>query len=77
MRLRSILRSARAGMGGMLAPVRAVKVSPRGRPHHNRTYTPDRGKESIYGTLGDLCSEKEVQKKVSQKLVLTKLEKLM
>lgn len=25
-----------------------------------RTYTPDRGKQSIYGTLGDLCSEKEV-----------------
>lgn len=27
-----------------------------------RTYTPDRGKQSIYGTLGDLCSEKEVPK---------------
>jgi hypothetical protein len=25
-----------------------------------RTYTPDRGKHSIYGTLGDLCSEKEI-----------------
>ncbi len=25
-----------------------------------RTYTPDRGKHSIYGQLGDLCSEKEV-----------------
>lgn len=25
-----------------------------------RTYTPDRGKQSIYGTLGDLCSEKEI-----------------
>ena len=25
-----------------------------------RTYTPDRGKSSIYGILGDLCSEKEV-----------------
>lgn len=27
-----------------------------------RTYTPDRGKQSIYGQLGDLCSEKEVPK---------------
>ncbi len=27
-----------------------------------RTYTPDRGKQSIYGILGDLCSEKEVPK---------------
>jgi len=27
-----------------------------------RTYTPDRGKQSIYGRLGDLCSEKEVPK---------------
>ena len=25
-----------------------------------RTYTPDRGKQSIYGILGDLCSEKEI-----------------
>ena len=25
-----------------------------------RTYTPDKGKQSIYGTLGDLCSEKEM-----------------
>jgi len=25
-----------------------------------RTYTPDKGKHSIYGTLGDLCSEKEI-----------------
>lgn len=25
-----------------------------------RTYTPDRGKNSIYGLLGDLCSENEV-----------------
>jgi hypothetical protein len=25
-----------------------------------RTYTPDRGKQSVYGILGDLCSEKEV-----------------
>jgi hypothetical protein len=25
-----------------------------------RTYTPDRGKQSIYGQLGDLCSEKEI-----------------
>jgi hypothetical protein len=25
-----------------------------------RTYTPDRSKESIYGTLGDLCSEKDI-----------------
>ncbi|GMO29828.1 MAG: hypothetical protein Pg6A_18370 [Termitinemataceae bacterium] len=25
-----------------------------------RTYTPDRGKQSIYGLLGDLCSEKEI-----------------
>lgn len=25
-----------------------------------RTYTPDRGKQSIYGPLGDLCSEKEI-----------------
>ncbi|MDR1484317.1 MAG: hypothetical protein LBT09_05795 [Planctomycetaceae bacterium] len=25
-----------------------------------RTYTPDRGKQSIYGMLGDLCSEKKV-----------------
>lgn len=25
-----------------------------------RTYTPDRGKQSIYGTLGELCSEKEI-----------------
>lgn len=27
-----------------------------------RTYTPDRGKQSIYGQLGDLCSEKEIPK---------------
>jgi hypothetical protein len=27
-----------------------------------RTYTPDRGKQSIYGLLGDLCSEKEIPK---------------
>jgi len=25
-----------------------------------RTYTPDKGKQSIYGTLGSLCSEKEM-----------------
>ncbi len=25
-----------------------------------RTYTPDRSKQSIYGVLGDLCSEKEI-----------------
>jgi len=25
-----------------------------------RTYTPDRSKQSIYGTLGDLCSEKDI-----------------
>lgn len=25
-----------------------------------RTYTPDRSKQSIYGNLGDLCSEKEI-----------------
>lgn len=27
-----------------------------------RTYTPDRGKQSIYGQLGNLCSEKEIPK---------------
>ncbi|GMO42562.1 MAG: hypothetical protein Ta2F_18450 [Termitinemataceae bacterium] len=27
-----------------------------------RTYTPDKNKESIYGVLGDLCSEKEIPK---------------
>jgi hypothetical protein len=27
-----------------------------------RTYTPDKNKESIYGTLGELCSEKEIPK---------------
>lgn len=27
-----------------------------------RTYTPDRGKQSIFGMLGDLCSEKEIPK---------------
>jgi hypothetical protein len=27
-----------------------------------RTYTPDRGKQSMYGQLGDLCSEKEIPK---------------
>jgi hypothetical protein len=33
-----------------------------------RTYTPDRGKQSIYGTLGDLCSEKEIPKDSIPKL---------
>jgi len=33
-----------------------------------RTYTPDRGKQSIYGILGDLCSEKEIPKDSIPKL---------
>jgi hypothetical protein len=33
-----------------------------------RTYTPDRGKQSIFGTLGDLCSEKEIPKDSIPKL---------
>jgi len=33
-----------------------------------RTYTPDRSKQSIYGILGDLCSEKEIPKDSIPKL---------
>lgn len=33
-----------------------------------RTYTPDKSKQSIYGTLGDLCSEKELPKDSIPKL---------
>jgi hypothetical protein len=41
-----------------------------------RTYTPDRGKQSIYGTLGDLCSEKEVPKESIPKISLEKVREI-
>ena len=41
-----------------------------------RTYTPDRGKQSIYGILGDLCSEKEVPKESIPKISLDKVREI-
>ncbi|MDR2151602.1 MAG: hypothetical protein LBO72_02170 [Helicobacteraceae bacterium] len=41
-----------------------------------RTYTPDRGKQSIYGTLGDLCSEKEAPKESIPKISIDKVKEI-
>ena len=41
-----------------------------------RTYTPDRSKESIYGILGDLCSEKEVPKESIPRISLDKVREI-
>ena len=41
-----------------------------------RTYTPDRGKNSIYGNLGDLCSEKEVPTESIPKISIDKVRKI-
>ena len=41
-----------------------------------RTYTPDRGKQSIYGNLGDLCSEKEVPTESIPKISIDKVREI-
>jgi hypothetical protein len=41
-----------------------------------RTYTPDRGKNSIYGNLGDLCSEKEVPTESIPKISIDKVREI-
>lgn len=41
-----------------------------------RTYTPDRGKNSIYGNLGDLCSEKEVPAESIPKISIDKVREI-
>jgi hypothetical protein len=41
-----------------------------------RTYTPDRGKKSIYGNLGDLCSEKEMPKESIPKISIDKVREI-
>jgi hypothetical protein len=41
-----------------------------------RTYTPDRGKNSIYGNLGDLCSEKEVPIESIPKISIDKVREI-
>lgn len=41
-----------------------------------RTYTPDRGKQSIYGALGDLCSEKEVPTESIPKISIDKVREI-
>lgn len=41
-----------------------------------RTYTPDRGRNSIYGNLGDLCSEKEVPIESIPKISIDKVREI-
>ena len=41
-----------------------------------RTYTPDRGKNSIYGNLGDLCSEKKVPAESIPKISIDKVREI-
>ncbi|GHT67492.1 hypothetical protein FACS189452_05330 [Bacteroidia bacterium] len=41
-----------------------------------RTYTPDRGKQSIYGLLGDLCTEKEVPTESIPKISIEKVREI-
>jgi hypothetical protein len=41
-----------------------------------RTYTPDRGKQSIYGILGNLCSEKEVPIESIPKISIDKVREI-
>jgi hypothetical protein len=41
-----------------------------------RTYTPDRGKQSVYGNLGDLCSEKEVPTESIPKISIDKVREI-
>jgi len=54
----------------------AAKIILIGSYLNYRTYTPDRKKQSVYGILGDLCSEKAVPNESIPKISLDKVRKI-